>query len=116
VAVPERECWVISGFQPEDDDEKQKLEMETLKLAFNPCLRSQALTAGKDDQATRSPKRVLAVLTGDTWERQRKCWQETPLSVLAERGQHNGLSDYIDEVKDYLVPLITGYEGKPREP
>jgi hypothetical protein len=50
------------------------------------------------------------------WERQRKCSQATPLRVLADRGRHNGLSDYLDEVRTLLIPLITGYEGKPTEP
>ncbi len=116
VAIPERECWVLSGFDPEDEEEERRLAAEIQKLGSDPCLRSHELTAGKDDQATRSPKRVLAVLTGGRWERQRKCWQATDLSVLADRGRANGLRDYLEEVRTLLVPLITGYEGKPGKP
>ncbi len=112
LAVTERECWVISGFEPNDDDERQKLEVEKHNLGFDPCERSHELTACKNNQAKRSPKRVLAALTDGDLERGSRCWRETQLPVLQRRGQENGLSQYLDEVKS-LVPLITGYEGKP---
>ncbi len=110
VASCERECWVICGFDPEDDNEKQLLGSERQKLGVNPCLRSHELTASKSDIALRSPKRVLKVLTGDNWDRQRRCWQATPLTVLRERGQDNGLADYLEEVKVHLAQVITGRE------
>ncbi len=108
VAVVERESWIICGFDPTSADEQEKLAEEAKKLGFNPCLRSHELTACKNDQATRSPKRVLAALTDNTWDRQRKCWGETALAVLEERGHANGLKDYFEEVKQNLVPLIAG--------
>jgi hypothetical protein len=112
VAIPERECWVISGFDPDDNDEQQKLASETKKLGSNPCLHSHTLTAGRDDQALRSPKRVLSALTNGDWDRERKCWQTTPLSVLDTRGQNNGLAGYLKEIRDLVVPLISGREGR----
>jgi hypothetical protein len=115
LAVVERECWVISGFDPENQGEEQKLAAETQNLGFNPCLHSHELTASKSDQAKRSPKRVLAVITDSDWERQRKCWLSTSLSVLETRGQANGLIEYLREVKKILVPLIAGY-GRTPEP
>jgi hypothetical protein len=113
LAVPERECWVLSGFEPKDDGEREKLEEEIRHLGFHPCRESHQLTACKDDQAKRSPKRVHAKLIGRDRDRERECWQVTPLSVLLERGADNGLRDFLEEVKDFLVPLITGYEGEP---
>ncbi len=110
VASCEREAWVICGFDPENDDEKQLLGEEHQKLGANPCLRSHELTAGKSDIALRSPKRVLKVLTGDDWERQRRCWKVTSLHVLMERGAENGLAAYLDEIKVRLSGLITGRE------
>jgi hypothetical protein len=104
----EREAWVISGFHPGDDAEKNALALETQKLGHDPCLHSHELTAGKNDQALRSPKRVLKALTGGDWSREQKCWHETPLQVLKERGAGNGLANYLDEVKVHLVPLISG--------
>ena len=115
LAVVERESWVISGFDPENERERHNLEAETENLGFNPCLHSHRLTACKDDQAKRSPKRVLAQMTDGEWERQRKCWKSTSLPVLQERGQANGLAEYLKEVKTKLVPLIGGYRGTPEQ-
>ncbi len=108
----EREAWVISGFIAETKREKKSLELERQKLGFDPCEHSHKLTAGKDDQALRSPKRVLAVLTNGNREREEKCWTETKLDVLTARGQHNGLSSYFEEVRAYLAPLMSGIERK----
>ncbi len=116
LAVPERECWVLSGFEPKDDAEREKLDEEIRHLGFHPCRESHRLTACKDDQAKRSPKRVHAKLIGRDRDREGECWQSSALSVLAERGADNGLRDYLDEVRKFLVPLITGYEGKPGAP
>ena len=110
VASVERECWVICGFDPEDEKEKQRLGEEHQKLGANPCLRSHELTASKSDIALRSPKRVLKFLTGDNWERQRRCWNSTSLQVLKDRGGENGLADYLDEIKAHLAPVISGHE------
>ena len=96
-------------FDPENEDEKQLLGEEQQRLGVNPCQRSHELTAGKSDIALRSPKRVLKVLTADNWERQRRCWKATALQVLWERGEDNGLVDYLEEIKTHLVPTITGH-------
>jgi hypothetical protein len=113
VAASERECWVISGFEPKNDAETAKLAAETKKLGFDPRRESHQLTACKDDQANRSPKRVLRELIGQNWDRERECWEVTDLSVLDERGEGNGLRDYLSEVRSFIVPLITGYQRDP---
>jgi len=106
VAIRERESWVVCGFQPSDEKEKQRLATESQSLGWNPCLESHRLTAGKDDQALKSPKRVLQVLTGGDRDREAECWRNTSLSMLAERGQHNGLADFLKEVRNRLAPLL----------
>lgn len=106
LAVVERECWVISGFDPQDDKETARLDAERRTLSFNPCERSHELTACKNDQAPRSPKRVLRQLSGDDRERERRCWTESPLELLRERGGENGLAEYLLEIRDRLAPLI----------
>ena len=108
LAVVEREAWVISGFDPQDDDEARRLESERRKLGFDPRLRSHELTAGKNDQAPRSPKRVLSCFSGDDYGREQHCWAKTSLEVLRERGSDNGLVAYLDEIRDQLAQLI-GY-------
>lgn len=114
LAIPERECWVLSGFDPKDEAEGAKLKEEIQNLGFDPCRKSHQLTACNDDQAKRSPKRVHKELIRQDLDRERECWQVTTLSMLKERGADNGLRAYLKEVADRLVPLITGHEGKPR--
>lgn len=106
LAVVERECWVISGFEPLDADESSRLEAERKTLGFDPRPRTHELTACKNDSAVRSPKRVLRQLSANNWHRERHCWFETSLDLLHERGGENGLAAYLDEVRHLLAPLI----------
>jgi hypothetical protein len=106
LAVVEREAWVISGFDPQSNEETTRLDAERQTLGFDPRRRSHELTACKDDQAARSPKRVLRQLSGDDRNRERDCWATAQLSVLRERGDGNGLAVYLDEVRDRLARLI----------
>jgi hypothetical protein len=108
LAVVERESWVVSGFEPQDDGESSRLDAERSTLGFDPRLRSHELTACKDDNAIRSPKRVLRQLSGGDGHRERRCWTDTRLELLRERGDGNGLASYLHEVRDRLAPLI-GY-------
>jgi hypothetical protein len=108
LAVVTREAWVISGFDPQDGEETARLEAERQVLGFDPRLKSHELTAHGDDQATRSPKRVLWRLSGDNRERERSCWTDTPLERLRKWDGENGLAAYLHEVRDRLAPLI-GY-------
>jgi hypothetical protein len=111
LAVVEREAWVISGFLPQDEAEQGRLDAERQKLGFYPHERSHELTACKDDTAPRSPKRVLRVLTGGDFGRERNCWNTTPLARLRESGTENGLVPYLDEVRIRLAPLIGHVTG-----
>lgn len=106
VAVVERESWVICGFEPKNNEERDQLETERRRLGFNPQFKSHELTACSDDTAVRSPKRVLRQLAGGVRERERLCWTETSLDVLRKRGDKNGLAVYLREVRDRLAPLI----------
>lgn len=111
LAVVEREAWVISGFEPQNADEQARLDAERQLLGGYPHERSHELTACKNDAAPRSPKRVLRVLTGGDYARERRCWAETPLDVLRARGTENGLVLYLDEVRTRLAPLIGHVAG-----
>ena len=108
VANVERECWLIGGFEPESDLERQRLKVEREHLGFDPRTHSHELTACKDDTAKKSPKRVLAVLTGGDRDREQKCWRETSLAVLEQRGDGNGLAKFFQEIRVLLVPMIGG--------
>lgn len=106
LAIVERESWVISGFDPLDGAESSRADVERHNLGFHPMHRSHELTACKNDQAKRSPKRVLRELTAGDADRERHCWRQTPLATLRERGTENGLAAYLDEVRTKLAPLI----------
>jgi hypothetical protein len=106
LAVVERESWVICGFDPLDNPETSRLAEERQTLGFDPRLRSHDLTACKDDLAKRSPKRVLSKLSGGDPEREQLCWRQTALEILKERGTENGLTLYLEEVRERFAPLI----------
>jgi len=111
LAVAEREASIISGFVPQNEDEQTRLDAERQTLGFDPCERSHELTAGKDDTAKRSPKRVLQALTGGNFDRERSCWVNAPLARLHERGAENGLAQYLQEVRTHLAGLMGHVAG-----
>jgi hypothetical protein len=106
LAIVERESWVISGFDPLDDVETSRLAAERQMLGFDPRLRCHELTACKNDNAPRSPKRSLRVLCAGDADRERSCWLETSLAILRERGAENGMVAFLDEVRQELYRLI----------
>lgn len=106
LAKLEREAWVLAGFEPADHGEQERLADERKRLGFNPCEKSQELTACKDPHATRSAKRALNSLTGGDVERERECWSKTSLHQLRQRGADNGLADYLNEVETRLAALL----------
>lgn len=111
LAVVEREAWVLAGFQPLDKAEQAMLDAEQRKLGFWPHEQSHQLTACKDENALRSPKRVLKPLSGGNFDRERRCWQETPLETLRKNGSDNGLLAFLDEVRNRLAPLFGHVPG-----
>jgi hypothetical protein len=106
LAIVEREAWVISGFDPENDAETTRLEEERRILGFDPRRQSHELTACKNDQAPRSPKRVLRQLSAGDLDRERACWATTSLDRLRDQGNENGLALYLQEIRERLARLI----------
>lgn len=106
LAIVERECWVLSGYDPQNEAESERLEAVRQQLGFDPRYRSHELTACKNDQARRSPKRVLREMSGGDPSRERLCWRETAVATLRERGSENGLTEYLQEIQNKLASLI----------
>jgi hypothetical protein len=107
-----REAWVLNGFIPSNKDEEQILKEITTQLTFNPCeeshrLRSNSLT---EPDRLRNPKVVVEKLTGGRMEREQQCWEETSLEYLREKGDRTGLTAYIDEIEERLIPIIESAE------
>src|SRR4028118_2424855 len=107
-----REAWVLNWFIPFNQQEKQILQEITTELTFNPCdeshrLRSNSLT---EPDRLRNPKVVVERLTGGRMEREQQCWEETPLEYLREKGVDTGLTAYIKEIEERLIPIIGSAE------
>lgn len=100
-----RESWVLTGFDPADVAEDARLQALRTELGFDPRTASHELTA-KGDTDKRSAKRVLGELTENDLDRESQCWEATPLPTLHGRGAENGLSDYLTQVRERLVPGI----------
>jgi hypothetical protein len=88
------------------DGEAARLQAERQSLGFDPRDRSHELTACKNDQAKRSPKRVLLALAGGDYDREFRCWSTTSLDDLRTRGHGNGLAHYLDEIRDRLAGFV----------
>ena len=109
IAITMTECWVIAGFQPVDEYEKSRVKAllsgDDPGVGFDPRLCSEELTAPKGHK--RSSKRVLEHLTDGDHERERLCLVTIVKDQLhVERGQNNGLHDFISEIKTKLIPLF----------
>lgn len=113
VAHTKRECWVLPGFACRETDEERRQQRLRQELGFNPCREPHRLTARQED-AKLSAKRVLRQLTGGDADREAACWRETPLVTMRENGKETGLPDFLDEVRDRLIPLFhTAPEHEP---
>ncbi|MEG3934883.1 MULTISPECIES: hypothetical protein [unclassified Microcoleus] len=103
-----REAWVLNGFIPSNQQEKQILQEIMTELTFNPCeeshrLRSNSLT---EPDRIRNPKVVVEKLTGGKMEREQQCWEDTPVEFLRKKGVYTGLTAYIDEIEERLIPIL----------
>jgi hypothetical protein len=106
---PKRESWILNGFEPENQKERDSLQEITEKLHFNPCEEPERLRTserGREQTKIRDIKYVLDYLTTSQYHREKKCWEETPLHLLMQRGQRTGLSCYLDEIEKRLLPLL----------
>lgn len=104
----EMEAWLLCGFEPANDAERQRLEVQRQRLGFSPVLDSHRLDVRSDHDLygaarPKSAKLVLEDLVAGDRERRRACWQATALAILRERGEHNGLREYLEELCERLV-------------
>ncbi|QLE47566.1 hypothetical protein FD724_05135 [Nostoc sp. C057] len=106
-ANPKRESWVLNGFIPSNQEE-QILEGIKTRLNFDPCIDSHRLrsTSQKEPDRIRNPKVIVEQLTGKDMKREQQCWEDTSLKILRERGVHTGLTAYIQEIEQHLIPII----------
>lgn len=103
-----REAWVLNGFVPLNNGEERILQSLKSELMFDPCEESQKLRSNswQEPERNRNPKVVLARLTCENREREQQCWEETSLELLIKRGKNTGLTAYLEEIEQRLIPLI----------
>ncbi len=109
-----RECWILNGFEPRTAGEKAALEKVRRNLGFDPSQSADRLT-GKGKRGENNAKVVLGQGLGvePGSAREDACWQETGLNGLRERGIETGLTAYLQEVVDRLVPILAGFQARP---
>jgi hypothetical protein len=102
-----REAWVLNGFFRSIQEVERILQEITTQLTFNPCQESHRL---RSTDRLRNPKVVVEKLTGGRMQREQQCWEETSLEHLRKNGVHTGLTAYIDEIEERLIPIIGSAE------
>ena len=107
-----REAWVLNGFIPSNQEETRILEDIKTELSFDPCKESHRLRSNslEEPDRIRNPKVVVEKLTGGKMEREQQCWEETNLEHLREKGVQTGLTAYIREIEERLIPIIGSAE------
>jgi hypothetical protein len=85
------------------------LEEIKTQLSFDPCAEAHRLRSNSFEEPDRhrNPKVVLEKLTGGDFSREQQCWAESSLDTLRSKGVDTGLTAYLDEVEQRLVPMIT---------
>lgn len=107
-----REAWVLNGFIPSNQEETRILEDIKTELNFDPCEESHRLCSNswEEPDRIRNPKVVVEKLTGGKMEREQQCWEETSLELLRKNGVETGLTAYIKEIEERLIPIIGSAE------
>lgn len=107
VAHSKRESWFLAGFEARDEAERGRLDALKRELGFDPTERAHELNA-RAPGAKRDAKRVLDTLLGGDRERESMCWTESNLELFEARGKETGLAEFLDEIRERLVPLWNG--------
>ncbi|RKH27599.1 hypothetical protein D7V77_11190 [Corallococcus sp. CA041A] len=106
VAEPKRECWVLAGFDARESEEDTLKQVEQ-RLSFHPVRDAHKLTA-REHGAKNDAKKALEELTSGNLERERECLRDTPLETLRQRGEQVGLTRFLSELSERLVPVMGG--------
>ena len=103
VANPNREAWVLAGFQPKGESESSLLAEIRNQLGFDPTREPERLRDSAPSEL-RSTKRVLAHLTNDDHAREDACLAETPWQTLKSNGAECGLVPFIESAASTIEP------------
>lgn len=122
VANRAREGWILTAFLPKTQREKVVLKEVETRLGSDPYSDLLALNARAEDDP-RCPKWIVNKLLEHDHDRETECWVETPFKVieqreralLSKRGENTGLWNFITEIREILVPSLTGRPSQSRE-
>lgn len=103
VAHPEREAWVLAGFEPKTPDEQSRCAELRAELGFNPWEHAERLTSAREIHK-KDAKRILQYLTTGDHERELACLREADLEKLGARGEASGLRAFLAEIRERLAP------------
>ena len=104
---PKREAWLLNGFSPGSPAEEKVLNELHAELGFHPCREAHSLTA-EAPGSKRDIKRVFDQINAQDATRVERCWEEAAWGILRAHGVETGLAQFLEEVKTYLVPVVTG--------
>jgi hypothetical protein len=100
-----REAWLLAGFDPKNERERQRLETERNDLkSFDPTTQPHRLRDAPGQP--RCAKDVWNRLSDEDAAREIHCWEQTPLETLHARGADCGLSAFLKEIETHLVPAL----------
>lgn len=103
--LPKREAWVLNGFIPTTRTETTELRELRGRLSFDPCAEAQRLDA-RTIGSKRDAKAALRFLTKGNAQRESQCWLKTDWRILRRHGVGSGLTDFLEEIKNRLIPLV----------
>jgi hypothetical protein len=103
-----REAWVLNGFMALSGEETRILQEIKAELKFDPCEESHRLRSNSWEKPDRirNSKVVIQQLTGGDYSREQQCWEETSLEHLRTKGRYTGLTAYLYEIEQRLIPVI----------
>lgn len=104
LAQPEIEAWVLAGFEPQTEVEREGLRSQRAALGFDPTRAPERLKSGRTTNP-RDCKRVCSTLTGADRERRAQCLAQ-PLDTLRSRGAGCGLAAFLDDAQATLARRI----------
>jgi len=108
---PEQECWRLAGFEHEmADHEEAEIDKIHREITVHPIRESHRLQSSNEGEP-RHPKNVFKRLTQHNTTRESKCL-EAPFEMLRRHGNQNGLTAFLDLLRDRLVPGLFG--GAPQ--
>lgn len=105
--APEAEAWVCAGFSPSGEQERGAHKALCDELSFDPTTQPHRLTGG-DESEPNDAKRALKRLVPDKYsERAERCWTETPLETLEDRGRCAGIREFLQAVRGFAIPFLS---------